>query len=62
MSLQTKKILFTVCGIFLMAVGVFGVIIWWGPLFAQFFLGMFSLLVFLAGLVVFLRARNKLKR
>lgn len=62
MSLQTKKILFTVCGIFLMAVGVFGVIAWWGPLFAQLFLGLLSLAVFLAGLILFLRSQNKLKR
>lgn len=62
MSLQTKKILFTVCGIFLMAVGIFGVIAWWGPLFAKLFLGLLSLAVFLAGLILFLRSQNKLKR
>jgi len=56
--MKPKKILITILGIFLMAFGVYGIIVWWWPLFLQLFLGALGLIIFLAGVALFLRGRS----
>jgi len=53
-----KKILLVILSVSLMGFGIYGIVVWWWPLFVQLFLGLIGFVIFLAGLILFLRARN----
>jgi len=50
---MTKKIILLVLGLIIAAFGLYGLIVWWWPLFVQFFLGLLGLAIFLIGLIIF---------
>ncbi len=49
-----KKICFITLGIVLMIFGLYGLFVWWWPLFVQLFLGSLGIVVFIIGLGVFI--------
>ncbi|MCK4968141.1 MAG: hypothetical protein KAS12_03730 [Candidatus Aenigmarchaeota archaeon] len=48
-----KKILLIIIGLLIMAFGVYGLIVWWWPLFVKVFLGLLGLTIFFVGLILF---------
>jgi len=50
---MTKKIILLVLGLIIAAFGLYGLIVWWWPLFVQVFLGLLGPAIFLIGLIIF---------
>ena len=48
-----KKIILIILGIALMIFGLYGLIVWWWPLFVQVFLGSLGFIIGLIGLALF---------
>ncbi|MFA5360457.1 MAG: hypothetical protein WC320_00560 [Candidatus Paceibacterota bacterium] len=47
-----KKLLLIILGILCIALGIYGLIVWWWPLFVKIFLGCLGPVLFLAGLIL----------
>lgn len=50
--LKMKKLLLIILGILCIALGIYGLIVWWWPLFVKIFLGCLGPVLFLVGLIL----------
>jgi len=50
---MTKKIILLVLGLIIATFGLYGLVVWWWPLFIQVFLGLLGPAIFLIGLIIF---------